>query len=91
MSSVLACYDGYSPLAVKVDGADETVYMDPENGPLKVEIDGSVRPINWEYGMISMHWTRFQKPWSDMSSTEKEVLVYQVAKMNKKLRERMQG
>uniref|UniRef100_A0A7S4S4F1 Uncharacterized protein n=1 Tax=Alexandrium monilatum TaxID=311494 RepID=A0A7S4S4F1_9DINO len=83
-------YEGLK--SVKVDlgnGVEETVQMDPEQGPKAITLAGNTTYYGWS--TPSMHYDLKQKLWKDMSTVEKETMVLKVAKINKSRRELMQN
>merc|ERR1712157_181586 len=66
------------------DGSQEIVVVDPEFGPLG--LDGS---CHREEGSQTNGWTNdnVARPWRELSSTAKKVLIHTVAKKNRSERE----
>mmetsp|Transcript_132484 Transcript_132484/g.215706 ORF Transcript_132484/g.215706 Transcript_132484/m.215706 type:complete len:138 (-) Transcript_132484:30-443(-) len=67
------------------NGVKEAVQVDPENGPIAIAADGR------EYGAgFPKHRNveEHTKNWGNMGRTEKEVLLHQVARMNRQRRDR---
>uniref|UniRef100_A0A7S2C2F5 Uncharacterized protein n=1 Tax=Alexandrium andersonii TaxID=327968 RepID=A0A7S2C2F5_9DINO len=78
-------------------GRQEVVDLDPEHGPMRATPDGGMTFIN--RGRMNVFYNlkdttnmgEQYKSWRQHTSTEQEVMVIQVAKMNAALRSRMEA
>mmetsp|Transcript_114289 Transcript_114289/g.334145 ORF Transcript_114289/g.334145 Transcript_114289/m.334145 type:complete len:110 (+) Transcript_114289:64-393(+) len=100
MSSFLYGKDLDALRKVTVDlggGKEEVVQLDPERGPLRLNIDGGMSFTNtgrqnvFYKGADSTNMGEQYKTWRQFTSTEKEVTITQVAKMNACMRERCEA
>mmetsp|Transcript_59630 Transcript_59630/g.159786 ORF Transcript_59630/g.159786 Transcript_59630/m.159786 type:complete len:116 (-) Transcript_59630:49-396(-) len=77
----------------------ETVTMDPQWGPVRLKLDGNFEytdfntrnDMQFQIGRDRNHVGKAAKPWRQFSSTEKEITIVQVAKMNAATRERREA
>mmetsp|Transcript_32698 Transcript_32698/g.76014 ORF Transcript_32698/g.76014 Transcript_32698/m.76014 type:complete len:142 (-) Transcript_32698:53-478(-) len=94
MSSILKGKPADAVYTVQVDvgGAQETVTVHPEKGPLIRNYDGSTTNFIYSANPLWNRWgasgqPKKNKTWSDMKPTEQEICLHTVAKKNAKLRE----
>mmetsp|Transcript_78984 Transcript_78984/g.209745 ORF Transcript_78984/g.209745 Transcript_78984/m.209745 type:complete len:103 (-) Transcript_78984:99-407(-) len=78
-------------------GRQEVVDLDPEHGPLRCTADGGMTFINkgrqnvFYNGGDHTNMGEQYKTWRMFTSTEKEVTITQVAKMNAAMRSRLEA
>ncbi|CAK9014817.1 unnamed protein product [Durusdinium trenchii] len=83
-------YVGKSTVTVKIDGKDEVVQMDPDNGPMLWTPDGSRLYTYITYCdpcVMGAGCSRQDKSWSHMTFTEQTIQVHMVAKCNRRRKE----
>ncbi|CAJ1356104.1 unnamed protein product [Effrenium voratum] len=78
-------------VAVEVDGKEEIVQLDKEQGPVMLQRGGG--QIFAYLTFVEPQWSgggcaRQDKCWSHMTSTEQNVMLHMVAKVNRRLKER---
>mmetsp|Transcript_6432 Transcript_6432/g.11768 ORF Transcript_6432/g.11768 Transcript_6432/m.11768 type:complete len:121 (+) Transcript_6432:38-400(+) len=85
-------FAGVTTTCVTIDGKEEIVSIDPENGPVMIERDGQTsfayvayREAQYSGGGSGGHGN--QKCWRYLTSTEQKVLVNVVAKRNRRMKE----
>eukprot|EP00434_Breviolum_minutum_P040082 symbB.v1.2.035610.t1/scaffold4839.1/size34051/3 len=80
-------YAGVKTVTVKVEGKDEVVEIDPENGPVLWTVDGS-RCFSYlttcDPCFMGGGGNRQDKNWLHMTSTEQTIQIHLVAKINKR-------
>mmetsp|Transcript_8576 Transcript_8576/g.26039 ORF Transcript_8576/g.26039 Transcript_8576/m.26039 type:complete len:108 (+) Transcript_8576:59-382(+) len=100
MSSFLYGKDLDTLRDVTVDiggGREEVVQLDPQRGPLKCTLDGGMmftscgRQNDLVTGADKTNQGQQFKSWRQFTPTEQEVLIIQVAKMNARVRERLEA
>mmetsp|Transcript_5179 Transcript_5179/g.10513 ORF Transcript_5179/g.10513 Transcript_5179/m.10513 type:complete len:114 (-) Transcript_5179:124-465(-) len=77
-------------------GREEVVDLDPERGPMRCTADGGMTFLNngrmnvFYKGADKTNMGEQYKGWRQFTSTEKEVAIIQVAKMNRVVRDRLE-
>eukprot|EP00408_Alexandrium_pacificum_P020931 CAMPEP_0171206686 /NCGR_PEP_ID=MMETSP0790-20130122/27189_1 /TAXON_ID=2925 /ORGANISM="Alexandrium catenella, Strain OF101" /LENGTH=137 /DNA_ID=CAMNT_0011672235 /DNA_START=39 /DNA_END=452 /DNA_ORIENTATION=- len=78
-------------LGTKKNSVEESVYVDPVKGPLLYVQDGTTTFLKWRPERFGkMRYFRsavIKQTWPDYSSTEKDYMLYMVAKRNMRNRE----
>ena len=83
-------YDGLKLVMVPVDQEEEEVQMDPDKGPLVMQLDGSMTHLQPVRG-IAGGGQIGEKLWPQMSSTEQTCALYICAKKNRYIKERLEN
>mmetsp|Transcript_94838 Transcript_94838/g.296581 ORF Transcript_94838/g.296581 Transcript_94838/m.296581 type:complete len:105 (-) Transcript_94838:96-410(-) len=85
-------WTGMKTIKVPCEGEDELVMVDGEKGPIVNMADGGWKFFRWDNmvkGSKAGQWLGdMPQQFYQMSSTGKEIMVHQVAKTNKRLRDR---
>merc|ERR1712192_180933 len=73
------------------DGTEEEVYIDPNRGPLIVNMNGTTQVwTTHDSGKVQfIYHFGTNCPWKDYTKTEIEVIIIQVAKKTRALKKRM--
>ncbi|CAE7776802.1 unnamed protein product [Symbiodinium sp. CCMP2592] len=82
-------YDGLKLVMVPVNEEEEEVQMDPEKGPLVLQLDGTLTHLQTVRG-IAGGGQIGEKLWPQMTSTEQTCALYICAKKNRYIKERLE-
>ncbi|CAE7509090.1 unnamed protein product [Symbiodinium natans] len=84
-------YDGLKLVMVSVSQEEEEeVQMDPEKGPLVMQLDGSMTHLQTIRGIAGGGQVS-EKLWPQMTATEQTCALYICAKKNRYVKERLEN
>mmetsp|Transcript_93292 Transcript_93292/g.200215 ORF Transcript_93292/g.200215 Transcript_93292/m.200215 type:complete len:158 (+) Transcript_93292:99-572(+) len=90
--------DEVRSIAVSIDGKEESVQINGEMGPAVIQLDGRTRNCNLDDGRMKQQkmyggvWSvkpnDMSKHWREATTSEREVYIIQVAKRQRRVKER---